>query len=253
MTSMNTLVVVPTYNEASNIEAMLRSLSSVAPDVHILVVDDASPDGTADIAKRVGQELPCVDVLERAAKNGLGNAYRAGFAWGLSRDFSHFVEIDCDFSHDPKALPELLVAAATHDVVIGSRYVPTSAIPDWSRLRRLLSRVGNRYAAMMLRLPVADATAGYRVYSRAALESVDYTSVRADGYGFQIEMTMRASDAGVSIVEVPIEFRDRTQGESKMSGAIILEALWLVTRWGISRRWEQRQLWSIERTDDATA
>lgn len=232
---MRTLVVLPTYNEILNIEPMLRALRAVVPESSILVVDDGSPDGTAGRARELAGELGSISVLERAAKSGLGGAYRAGFSWGLERGYDHFVEIDCDFSHDPGALPTLLAAAAEHDVVIGSRYVRGGSIPKWSMLRLLLSRGGNQYASIMLGLGVKDSTSGYRVYSDRALRLIDYTSVTADGYGFQIEMTFRARRAGASIIEVPISFTDRTRGESKMSSAIVVEALWLVTKWAVER------------------
>jgi dolichol-phosphate mannosyltransferase len=168
-------------------------------------------------------------------KSGLGGAYRAGFAWGLAHGYDHFVEIDCDFSHDPIALPMLLSAAKDHDVVIGSRYIPGGHIPQWSLSRRMLSRGGNQYASLMLGLGVADSTAGYRVYSKKGLELIDFETVSADGYGFQIEMTYRAKRAGASMIEVPISFTDRELGESKMSRAIVVEALWLVTKWALER------------------
>ena len=232
---MRVLVVLPTYNEILNIDAMVRALREAVPAADILVVDDASPDGTADAVRRLADELGRINLLSRAAKSGLGSAYRAGFTWGLERGYDHFVEIDCDFSHDPAALVQLLALAESHDVVIGSRYIPGGSIPKWSLVRRLLSRVGNQYASLMLGLGVADSTAGYRVYSRRALEIIDFATVGADGYGFQIEMTYRARRGGASIIESPIAFRDRTKGESKMSGAIVLEALVLVTRWGAER------------------
>jgi dolichol-phosphate mannosyltransferase len=232
---MRLLVVLPTYNEVLNVDAMLREVRAAVPDAHVLVVDDASPDGTADVAAATGDELGQVAVLRREGKGGLGGAYRAGFTWGIDHGFDAFVEIDCDFSHDPTALPSLLDAAQHYEVVIGSRYVPGGHIPQWKLSRRLLSRGGNRYASMMLRLGVADSTAGYRVYSRSALRKIDYESVTADGYGFQIEMTYRARRGGASIVEVPISFSDRRLGESKMSTHIVYEALWLVTKWALQR------------------
>ncbi|HEY5120715.1 MAG TPA: polyprenol monophosphomannose synthase [Acidimicrobiales bacterium] len=232
---MRLLVVLPTYNEVLNVDTMLRALRSEVPDAHILVVDDASPDGTAKVAQGCAEELDQVVVLRREGKGGLGGAYRAGFAWGIEHGFDTFVEIDCDFSHDPSALPTLLVATKGHEVVIGSRYVPGGRIPQWKFSRRLLSRGGNQYASFMLGLGVADSTAGYRVYSLSALEKIDFESVRADGYGFQIEMTYRARRGGASIVEVPISFSDRERGQSKMSSSIVYEALWLVTKWALQR------------------
>ncbi len=238
---MRLLVVLPTYNEVLNVETMLRTLRSVAPDADVLVVDDASPDKTADAAERAGVELGRVTVLRRAGKGGLGSAYRAGFSWGIDHGYDTFVEIDCDFSHDPAALPSLLTAAERFEVVIGSRYVPGGHIPQWTLSRRLLSRGGNQYASLLLGLGVADSTAGYRVYSRSALEKIDYQSVRADGYGFQIEMTYRARRGGATITEVPISFGDRLRGESKMSSNIVYEALWLVTKWGVQRPLQRRR------------
>jgi dolichol-phosphate mannosyltransferase len=221
---------------------MLSALRSAVPDCHVLVVDDASPDGTAARARALGEELGQIEVLERNTKSGLGRAYRAGFAWGLEAGFDHFVEIDCDFSHDPLALPALLVAASNYEVVIGSRYVPGGQIPRWTWSRRLLSRGGNQYASTALGLKVADSTSGYRVYAKSALEKIDYENVKADGYGFQIEMTYRARRNGASIVEVPISFSDRQRGESKMSGTIVLEALALVTKWAIERPFQRAAL-----------
>ncbi len=229
------LVVLPTFNEILNIEPMLRELRTVVPQCDILVVDDASPDGTGIRAEELAKELSGVSVLHRSKKNGLGGAYRAGFEWAIARGYDHCIEMDCDFSHQPTDLPRLLVASETSDVVIGSRYVPGGSIPSWTLSRRLLSRGGNQYASLMLRLGVADSTAGFRVYATSALERMDYSSVRADGYGFQIEMTYRARRANCSITEVPIAFSDRVLGESKMSGAIVLEALWLVTKWATFR------------------
>jgi len=229
------LVVLPTYNEILNIEPMLRAIRESVPNDHILVVDDASPDGTANRAQELANELGQIEVLRRSSKSGLGGAYRAGFKHGLSNDFDHFVEIDCDFSHDPNVLPQLLKAAETHDVVIGSRYVDGGHIPNWKLSRRLLSRGGNQYASIMLGLHVKDSTAGYRVYSKIALEKINFETVSADGYGFQIEMTYRARRGGASIIEVPISFIDRELGESKMSSSIVIEALLLVTKWAIGR------------------
>jgi dolichol-phosphate mannosyltransferase len=236
---MRTLVVLPTFNEIFNVELMLRTLNEVVPDCHVLVVDDGSPDGTAARAHAVGAELGGVDILQRAGKSGLGTAYRTGFAWGLERGFDHFVEMDCDFSHDPRALPKLLEVAEEYEVVIGSRYIKGGHIPNWKLSRRLISRGGNEYASLMLGLHVADSTSGYRVYSASALEKIDYTSVTAGGYGFQIEMTYRARSRGATIIEFPITFKDRERGESKMSQAIVAEALVLVTQWAFERAYRR--------------
>lgn len=233
---MKTLVVLPTYNESLNIDRMLKVLRSTVPEAQILVVDDGSPDGTAEMALSANRELGAIEVLCRTGKQGLGSAYRAGFAWGLERGFDAFVEIDCDFSHDPAELPIMLELAESSEVVIGSRYVPGGSIPSWSMSRLLLSRGGNKYSSWMLGLKVADATAGYRVYRKSALEKIDYGTVKSDGYGFQVEMTYRARRGGASIVEHPIAFCDRVDGESKMSSSIVLEALAMVTRWGLARR-----------------
>ena len=233
---MKVLVVIPTYNESMNIEEMIRAVRISAPEAAVLVVDDGSPDGTADIVDSLKAEVGSIHVLRRSEKAGLGSAYRAGFEWGIEEGFDAFVEIDADFSHDPAALPSLLDASEEGaDVVIGSRYVPGGRIPDWSWYRKLLSRSGNRYASAMLSLGVQDSTAGYRVYRRELLERIDYRTVRADGYGVQIEMTYRSRRAGGSITEVPISFIDRERGQSKMSSHIIVEALWLVTVWGVER------------------
>jgi dolichol-phosphate mannosyltransferase len=234
---VRTLVVMPTYNEAENIEEMLPLVRRTMPDAGILVVDDNSPDGTADLAEKVGQELGSIEVLRRAGKAGLGSAYRAGFRHGLAQGFDAFVEMDSDFSHDPLALPSLVrEAEAGADLVIGSRYVPGGSMPDWSWHRKALSKWGNLYARVVLGLGVRDATAGYRVYRRAALEAIDLESIRADGYGFQIEMAYQVRRNGGTIVEVPISFVDRVRGTSKMSLRIPIEALVLVTWWGIRDR-----------------
>jgi dolichol-phosphate mannosyltransferase len=238
---MSALVVLPTYQEAENVEDVLTRIRAVVPDAHILVVDDGSPDGTADLAEKAGQALGAIDVLRRAEKTGLGPAYRAGFAWGLARDHDVLIEMDADLSHDPEVLP-LLIATVREggaDLAIGSRYVPGGAVPGWPRNRRLLSQWGNRYIGLMLHLPVRDATAGFRAYRRTILEKIGLERVRADGYGFQIEMAYAVSKAGGTIVEIPITFRDRVRGVSKMSPNIVTEALVLVTRWGLRDRLNQ--------------
>ncbi|HJV08733.1 MAG TPA: polyprenol monophosphomannose synthase, partial [Acidimicrobiales bacterium] len=234
---MRALVVLPTYQEAENIAEVLRRLRAAAPGADVLVVDDSSPDGTAAMAKAVGHELGNIDVLVRPGKSGLGSAYRAGFAEGMARGYDVLVEMDSDLSHDPARLPALLRAVeAGADLALGSRYVPGGLIPNWPFHRRFLSRAGNRYAASVLGLDVRDATSGFRAYRAEALRGIDLGSVRADGYGFQIEMAYRVARLGGRIVEVPIEFRDRERGNSKMSGRIIVEALALVSWWGIRDR-----------------
>ncbi len=240
---MLTLIILPTYNEILNVESMLRTLREVTPEASVLVVDDGSPDGTAARARELASELGNIEVLQRASKSGLGGAYRAGFEWGIDRGYDHFVEIDCDFSHDPCSLPSMLKAAETCDIVIGSRYVEGGSIPKWSFARLLLSRGGNYYASIMLGLGVADSTAGFRVYSSKALEVIDFQTVAANGYGFQIEMTYRAKCGGASIVEIPIAFTDRCLGESKMSRTIVMEALLLVTKLKGRQLIENGQRW----------
>jgi dolichol-phosphate mannosyltransferase len=229
------LVVIPTYNEALNIVGLLERVRAAVPDAGILVVDDASPDGTADLVEAAAERIGNVQVFRRTAKAGLGSAYRAGFIWGMGHGYEAFVEMDADFSHDPDALPGLLEGIEDSDVVIGSRYVPGGSIPHWSLTRLLLSKGGNRYAALMLGLGVVDSTSGFRIYRAEVLRAIDLDQVRADGYGFQIEMTYRAKQSGARIVEVPIRFVDREVGDSKMSGRIVVEALGLVTWWGMRR------------------
>jgi dolichol-phosphate mannosyltransferase len=249
---MRVLVVVPTYNEADNIVQLLERVHKAVPDAAMLVVDDGSPDGTPDLVEAAADRLGEVHVLRRSAKSGLGSAYRAGFRWGLERGYDALVEIDADFSHDPDALPDLLAPIEEgHEVAIGSRYVPGGSIPNWSWHRHLLSWGGNRYASIVLGLGVADSTAGYRVYAASVLRRLDLDRIRAEGYGFQIEMTFRAKQSGASIVEVPIRFVDRVAGESKMSSAIVVEALGLVTWWGLGRiRGSGRRAASTSEPDD---
>ena len=233
---MRVLVVLPTFNEAATIENILDRVREVLPDASVLVVDDNSPDGTAKIAAEVGERFGGVDVLSRPGKMGLGSAYRDGFRWGLERGYEAMVEMDSDFSHDPGALPTVLAPLGEgYEVCIGPRYVPGGSTPRWSLPRRLLSRGGNIYADFLLGLGVRDSTAGFRAYAAAVLRRIDLGSVRAESYGFQIEMTYRAIAVGAKVKEVPIRFVDRELGISKMSTYTVVEALVLVTWWGAKR------------------
>jgi dolichol-phosphate mannosyltransferase len=232
------VAVVPTYNEAENIEEVCRGIRAALPDAGILVVDDASPDGTAKVARELATELGDLDVLDRPGKHGLGAAYRAGLRAAIDGGADICVQLDADLSHDPATLPAL-VANVAHgaDLAIGSRYVPGGITENWPGSRRWLSRWGNRYAAGVLGLAVNDATAGFRAYRSGALEQMEFETVRADGYGFQVEMTHRLVRIGGRIVEFPITFRERRLGESKLSNGIVREALLLVVRlWLQDRR-----------------
>jgi dolichol-phosphate mannosyltransferase len=228
---VNVTVVIPTYNEAENIEGVIRAVKKALPDGHILVVDDASPDGTAEIAARLGDEFAGIEVLHRSSKEGLGAAYRSGLQHAVDAGAAIVVQMDADMSHDPAALPALVsVVQFGVDAALGSRYVPGGRIVGWPWKRTWLSRWGNRYAAAMLGLAVNDATCGYRAYSADALRLIGLDKVRADGYGFQIEMTHRLVRQGGSVAEIPVTFVDRTVGHSKMSGPIVREALVLVAK-----------------------
>jgi dolichol-phosphate mannosyltransferase len=228
-------VVMPTYNEADNLERIVHSTSAelerLAPGEHrILIVDDNSPDGTGALADELARELDDIEVLHRAAKDGLGNAYRAGFAHALAGGAELLIEMDADFSHDPRYLEALLDASKEADLVLGSRYVRGGGIRDWGMLRRAVSRGGGWYARAILRVRVRDLTGGFKCIRREVLEAIDLDTVRADGYVFQIEVTYRAIVAGFKVLEVPIIFQDRKLGASKMSPRIALEAMWLVPR-----------------------
>lgn len=234
---MRTLVVIPTYEEAANIAWIIGALHRVQPDVDVLVVDDGSPDGTGRIAAEISAADPRVHVLLRDSKQGLGSAYRAGFAWGLARNYDRLVEMDADGSHRPEDLGALLAASREGaDLVLGSRWVPGGRVVNWPWHRRMISLAGTRYARMMLAIDVNDATGGYRVFRRHTLERLRLDEVASQGYCFQIDMARRTLAAGMTITEVPITFIERERGTSKMSGAIVREALWRVTLWGISRR-----------------
>jgi dolichol-phosphate mannosyltransferase len=225
-------LILPTYNEAENVEALVRAalgqLSSAGVEHTILVVDDSSPDGTGELADGLAGEHPEVRVLHRPLKDGLGRAYLAGFEEALRNGAELVLEMDADFSHDPADLPRLIAAAGAADLVLGSRYVPGGGVENWGRLRRLLSRGGSWYARTLLGVPVRDLTGGFKCFNRRVLEAIDLTGVHADGYGFQIELTYRAIQAGCTVTEVPILFRERREGRSKMTARIALEAVWKV-------------------------
>jgi dolichol-phosphate mannosyltransferase len=227
------LVVIPTFNEADNIEAILKAVTTSVPGASVLVVDDGSPDGTGELVEKAADADPRVHLLRGEAKLGLGHAYVTGFTWGLENGYQLFVEMDADFSHDPGAIPDLLSAATEADVVVGSRYIPGGGVVGWSKRRHLLSRAGNVYARLALGFAVKDATGGFRCYRREVLEAVDLAGVRSNGYAFQIDMTYRAWRLGFRLAEVPITFRERELGTSKMSGSIVREALLAVGRWGL--------------------
>ena len=234
---MRVLIVTPTYQEADNIAEFLKRARGALPDADILVVDDNSPDGTADIAEQAARDLGQIEVLRRPKKIGLGDAYRAGFTVGLERGYDVLIQIDADLSHDPAALPGMLERLQQGaDVVVGSRYVPGGSIPHWPWFRRALSKWGNRYATLVLGLKVNDATSGYRVYKAAILTEVDYSTTRSKGYGFQIELAYRVMRAGGDIEQAPITFTDRERGHSKMTWKIAAEELTLVTWWGFRDR-----------------
>jgi len=245
---VRTLIVLPTYNEAENISEVVTRIRGALPDAGILVVDDSSPDGTADIVEGLAVDIEGLSVLRRPEKSGLGPAYRAGFAEGRRQGFEVLVEMDSDLSHNPDDLPRLLDAVTDGaDLALGSRYIPGGSIPDWPWYRRALSIGGNRFAAIVLGIAVSDATSGFRAYRASALDLLEVEKVTADGYGFQIEMTYRLVQAGGQITEVPISFTDRVRGESKMSWRIIGEAASLVLRWGFSDR-VLRRVWPRQRS-----
>jgi dolichol-phosphate mannosyltransferase len=235
-----TWLILPTYNEAENVEAVVRAslaqLERVGGPHTILIVDDNSPDGTGRVADRLAQQLERVRVLHRAGKQGLGRAYLAGFDVALGNGADLIMEMDADFSHDPADIPRLIAAAAAADLVLGSRYVPGGGVVNWGWMRRALSWGGCAYARILLGLPVRDLTGGFKCFNARVLKTIDLTGVHADGYGFQIEMTYRAVNAGFTVTEVPILFRERRVGQSKMTPRIALEAVWKVPALRLRRR-----------------
>lgn len=233
------IVVIPTYDEAQNIELIVDRVRACVPELDVLVVDDSSPDGTGELAEKVARHDPHVRVLHREKKSGLGDAYLAGFTWALQRDYELIIAMDADGSHLPEQLPRLLEAITDADLVIGARWVPGGRVVNWPKRRELLSRGANAYANVALGIGVHDATAGFRVFRRTTLDSIDLTRVRSHGYCFQIDVTRRVAAAGLRIVEVPITFVERVHGESKMTGSIVREALVRVTQWGLQYRTRQ--------------
>jgi dolichol-phosphate mannosyltransferase len=228
------LVVIPTYNEAENILAIVDAVAAAVPEASVLVVDDGSPDGTAKLVEEAAAVNPRLHLVQREGKQGLGPAYINGFRWGLAHGFDFLIEMDADFSHDPAAIPDLLDAIADCDVAVGSRYIRDGGVEGWSRGRHLLSQGGNVYARAVLGFGVKDSTSGFRCYRRSVLEAIPLGEVRSSGYAFQIDMSYRAWKLGFRIREVPITFRERSRGASKMSKAIVGEALVAVARWGLA-------------------
>jgi dolichol-phosphate mannosyltransferase len=235
------LVVIPTYNERENLGTIVGRLHAAVPTAHVLVVDDGSPDGTGELADKLAADDERVHVMHRTEKAGLGAAYVAGFEWALERDYGVIVEMDADGSHAPEDLPRMLDALPNADLVIGSRYVSGGKTVNWPKRRWLLSKGANVYANLALGAKVNDITAGFRAYRREVLEKLKLRTVASAGYCFQIDLAWRTLEAGFTIVEVPITFTEREIGESKMSGAIVQEALVRVTKWGLRRRWTQLQ------------
>jgi dolichol-phosphate mannosyltransferase len=228
-------VIVPTYNERDNLESIVSRVRATVPEAGILVVDDNSPDGTGEIADKLAASDPRIHVLHRQAKAGLGAAYIAGFHWAIERGYGVLVEMDADGSHDPQDLPRMLTALESADLVIGSRYARGGTVVNWPKSREFLSRGANVYVQLMLGIGVRDATGGYRAYRAETLQAAGLDQVESQGYCFQVDLTLRTARAGLDITEVPITFTERARGASKMSTAIVAEALWRVTVWGVRR------------------
>ena len=234
-------VIIPTYNERENLDSIAARVRTAVPEADVLVVDDNSPDGTGELADKLSAGDEQIHVLHRPGKGGLGAAYIAGFRWALKHGYGVMVEMDADGSHQPEDLPKLLAALAHADAVIGSRWVPGGTVRNWPKSREALSRGANTYARLMLQLPIRDATAGFRAYRADTLRTIDLDSVQSQGYCFQIDLTLRAVNAGLTVTEVPITFVDRTRGASKMSRAVMAEAFWRVAQWGITGRLHRRR------------
>ncbi len=235
------LVVIPTYNERENLSIIAERLHAAVPAAHLLVVDDNSPDGTGALADELAAREDWANVLHRTGKDGLGAAYVAGFGWAREHGYDVVVEMDADGSHAPEQLPRLLAALEHADLVLGSRWVPGGEVVNWPRSREVLSRGGNAYTRWVLRLPLRDATGGYRAYRRDVLDRVLEKGVASQGYCFQVDLAWQIWRAGHRVVEVPITFVERERGESKMSRAIVVEALWRVTVWGFQSRRSHRR------------
>jgi len=234
-------VIIPTYNERDNLEPIIGRVRAAVPAAHVLIVDDNSPDGTGEIADKLSAADPQIHVLHRAGKSGLGTAYIAGFRWGLDHGYDVLVEQDADGSHDPADLPRMLAALAGADLVIGSRYVPGGTVVNWPKSREILSRGANIYVRMMLGIGVHDATAGFRAYRAGTLHAIGLDDVDSQGYCFQVDLTLRTAERGLVIREVPITFTERARGASKMSQAVVAEALWRVAQWGVAGRLGRRR------------
>jgi len=229
------LVIIPTYNESKNIELLLQAVYRAVPDIHVLIVDDNSPDHTGELVKRLMEEYSGqLHLLSRSGKLGLGTAYIAGFHWALARSYRYIFEMDADFSHNPDYLPTFITAIQTTDVVIGSRYILGGGVTNWGIIRRMISRGGSLYSRMILALPYRDLTGGFKCFRREVLEAIDLDAVKSNGYSFQIEMTYRAHLLGFRIKEVPIIFEERAAGQSKMSRNIFVEAVLMVLKLRIS-------------------
>jgi len=252
--TMRTLIIIPTYNELENLPPLLKDIFSNAPETDILIVDDHSPDGTGELADRLSAEDSRIHVMHRAGKLGLGTAYIAGFKYAIEQGYDAVFEMDADFSHDPRYLPDFLKQIEQADLVIGSRYIPGGSTPNWSLLRRFISGGGNIFARAVLWLPIHDCTAGFRCYRRHVLESIGLDTVKSQGYGFQVEMAYRVHKHGFRIVETPIVFVDRRVGKSKMSRAIFLEGFLYVLRARFSKLPPMAQADQIEKnTSEETA
>lgn len=232
---MRMLVLMPTFNERENIETSISQVLSANQDLDLLIIDDNSPDGSGELANQISKKNSRVSVLHRSIKEGLGKAYIAGFEWAKAHNYDFVIQMDADGSHQPKDLGKLIAKAKQNRVVIGSRWITGGEVLNWPWYRMAISRAGNFYARKVLKTNIMDMTAGYRLYSVEDLSKLDLIDIRAHGYGFQVEMTLLAIDQGLEVIEVPISFIERVVGKSKMTLAIVIEAFWLCTKWGIRR------------------